>query len=300
MRENFGILFGNLVRKKRVLKAITQGQLAARTIRGDKSRISDIETGKVSNPHPSTVAALVKELNICPHELEECYGPTAGKYRAYSLASAKALCGSYPELQDALDRIEDEFPVPTVPGEYGDDDKWLELLELCADSGGAVTLFDNEIVGYWQCFPVFDETYEAVLRGENVNKSISSNDIRMLRQQGRYSLFFISLFLSDNHRNMATNRLMERSFFDFLRDAAAEGIFIERIVANVTGTIARQICRTLHFQMVKKHPVHKFPEHEGGDPAEIFELVMARDGHRFFLSNRALGKIYSEAGLFEE
>ncbi|KQB96921.1 hypothetical protein AL073_07445 [Loktanella sp. 1ANDIMAR09] len=279
--------------------ALTQGQLAARAIGGDKSRISDIENGKVARPQPGTIRALADVLDVSEDELTACYGPAKSRYVAYSLATARTVCGSYSELQKAIDAIEDEFPVPMELGEYGDDDKWLELLELCADSGGVVALSDGEIVGYWQCFPISDDTYEAVLRGENVNKSITSADIRKLILSGQYSLFFVSLFVSERHRNLATPRLMLQSFFDFLLEAADEGIFFHRIVANVTGIEARQICRDLHFQKVIDHPVHRFPEHAGKDvPAEIFELVMSRDGPRFFASNQNLGRAYSKAGLF--
>jgi len=297
--ENWKI-FGGKIRSLRLAKGWQQDELARRV--GSTVRTVGRWERGATEPNAGNITSLRRELGFSEDEIREAFGVvrTKEKYRAYSLTSARSFYDSYPDLAKALDRVEDEFPVPSLPGEYGTEDKWLELLELCADSGGVVALSDNEIVGFWQCFPIFDAVYDDVLRGENVNKSISRSDIRILMRPGRYSLFFISLFLSDAHRNHSTRRLILENFFQFLRDTAAEGIFFERIAANVTGVEARQICKNLHFQKVINHPIHKYPEHVGRNvPAEIFEMVMERDGCRFLSSDQALAKIYSDAGLFE-
>ena len=290
--------FGAEIRSRRLAEGWQQDELARRV--GSTPRtVGRWERGE-SEPNAGNIISLKRELNFSDDEIRAAFGVirTKGRYRAYSLASAKALCGSYPKLLEALDTIEEEFPVPTVPGEYGTDEKWLELLELCADSGGVVALLDKEIVGYWQCFPITDDLYEDVIMGKNVNKKISSSDIQILMNPGNYRLFFISLFLSDIHRNNSTRTLIRQDFFDFIKECAENGIFFEKIVANITGVEARQICENLDFQKVIDHPVHKYPEHVGKD-AEIFEMVVARNGKRFFSSNPELSKMYAQAGLLE-
>ncbi len=294
MTEESWKKFGAELRKRRFAEGWQQDELARR-VGSTQRTVGRWERGE-SKPNAGNIISLKRELDFSDDEIREAYGVirNKGRYRVYSLSSAKAICGSYGELDETLGNIEDEFPVPTVPGEYGADEKWLELLELCADSGGVVALFDNEIVGYWQCFPVTDEVYDAVLRGENVNKSISSSDIRVLMQPGTYRLFFISLFLSDRHRNFSARSLLLQDFFDFLREAAIEGIFFDKIAANITGIEARQICNNLNFQKVIDHPVHKYPD---GTPSEIFEMVVERDGRRFLSSDATLSNLYSNKGL---
>lgn len=225
---------------------------------------------------------------------------TRGRYSAFSLAAAKDLLGSYQRLDDVLGQIEDEFPVPMEEGEYGDHDKWLDLLELCPDTGGVVALDGKEIVGYWQCLPIHDHVYEEVLKGKNVNKSISTDDIQILWEPGRYSLFFISWFMSDQHRSHVTMRLMRKHFYGFLHDCAKAGIFFRRIVANITGVAARGVCVNRAFKKVIDHPKHKYPERDGKDkPSEVFEMIVSRDGERFFQSDGDVAELYSNNGLFQ-
>jgi len=203
------------------------------------------ENGK-SQPNAGNIISLKRVLNYLSDEtIFEAFGiiRAKGKYRAYSLASAKALCGSYKKLDAELGRIEDEFPVPTVPGEYGTEEKWIELLELCADSGGVVALTNDEIVGYW------------------------------------------------------TRTLILQDFFDFLREVAESEIYFDKIVANITGVEARQICENLNFRKIIDHPIHKYPEHVGR-ASEIFEMDVKKDGERFFASDKELSKLYSNRGLY--
>ena len=70
---SFGVLFGRLVREKRGVEGLSQDGLAARA-ELTKARISDLETGKVDNPHAATVDAICVALNISRDERSACYG----------------------------------------------------------------------------------------------------------------------------------------------------------------------------------------------------------------------------------
>jgi transcriptional regulator with XRE-family HTH domain len=72
--ESFGTRFGRLVRDKRGIEGMSQDQLAANTGL-TKSRVSELETGKVGNPHTKTVDALCVALNISREEREYCHTP---------------------------------------------------------------------------------------------------------------------------------------------------------------------------------------------------------------------------------
>lgn len=67
----FGQVFGQLIRSKRGIEGMTQQALAVAAF-GDeryKTRISELENGKVSKPQTKTIDALVVALNISDEEL---------------------------------------------------------------------------------------------------------------------------------------------------------------------------------------------------------------------------------------
>ena len=71
---SFGACFGALVRKYREMQGISASELAKAAL-GDeakRSRISELETGKVKNPHAKTVDALRLYLNIPQDEIDAC------------------------------------------------------------------------------------------------------------------------------------------------------------------------------------------------------------------------------------
>jgi transcriptional regulator with XRE-family HTH domain len=78
--DRFGVLFGRLVREKRGIEGLSLDDLADKT--GiTKSRLSNLETGKTSNPQARTVDALCVALNILREERAACH-PTAAPSRS--------------------------------------------------------------------------------------------------------------------------------------------------------------------------------------------------------------------------
>jgi transcriptional regulator with XRE-family HTH domain len=71
----FGVRFGRLVRQKRGIEGLSQDDLAQKS-NLTKGRISEIETGKISNPQAKTVDALCVALDISREERAACYGTT--------------------------------------------------------------------------------------------------------------------------------------------------------------------------------------------------------------------------------
>ena len=74
----FGSRFGQLVRIHRGIEGLTQEQLAHLAF-GDvskKSRISDLETGKISSPQQATIDALVVALQLTQDQLRDCRSPS--------------------------------------------------------------------------------------------------------------------------------------------------------------------------------------------------------------------------------
>lgn len=80
--ENFGARFGALIRKYREAQGLSAGELAE-TALGDsakRSRISEIENGKVKRPHARTIDALVGYLVIPQAEVDACRKPIVDDY----------------------------------------------------------------------------------------------------------------------------------------------------------------------------------------------------------------------------
>ncbi|MGB0853732.1 MAG: helix-turn-helix domain-containing protein [Pikeienuella sp.] len=78
--SSFGIRFGALVRERRGVEGMTQQALAIAAF-GDpmrKSRISDLEKGKIANPQQGTVDALAVALNLTADDIAACRDAGAG------------------------------------------------------------------------------------------------------------------------------------------------------------------------------------------------------------------------------
>ena len=72
---NFGQAFGYLIKRYRGIEGLTQQALAVRAFGKEsyKTRISELENGRVENPHQKTIDALVVALNIPQPELDKLF-----------------------------------------------------------------------------------------------------------------------------------------------------------------------------------------------------------------------------------
>lgn len=72
--KSFGELLGVLIKAKRKAQGLTQTQLSedAYETSSKVRRISEIENGLVSNPHPKTIDPIIVALKITDEELEAC------------------------------------------------------------------------------------------------------------------------------------------------------------------------------------------------------------------------------------
>jgi transcriptional regulator with XRE-family HTH domain len=297
--------FGEKLKGLRTAKGSDQYELARR-VGSTATTVGRWENAKTT-PRPYNVIGLKRELGLSEDdfllafEIQPPLPPkSSGPYRACNFASAQERLGSIEAVDEARGEMEDEWPVPEEEGEYGTDEKWLELHRLSPESGGVVMHHDNEIVGYWESLAVRDDTYEAILRGENVNKEIAPDDIVILMVSGTYKMYFVDLFLRKAHTNIVTRRLLTMDFLAFMREAAEAGIFFDRIAANITGVEAKYQCQNLGFRKVTDHQVHKYFDRTGAEvPAEIFELVIGPDAKRLFSFDSKLAELYAAQDFFE-
>lgn len=107
--ESFGEKFGKPVRKYRESEGIDAAELAFRALgsKSKRTRISEIENGKVKKPQAKTVNALVDALDIQQEEVDACRAPIrADAVQATQLEAITAFAQS---LQDKLAKKEAEL-----------------------------------------------------------------------------------------------------------------------------------------------------------------------------------------------
>lgn len=296
------IRLGEEIKLRRKAKGWDQSQLA-RKVGATATTVGRWENAKTT-PRPHHIKSLKRELGFTEDDFLQAFGvrtplPVKNEqYSALSFASAAERLGSFEALDEAQRKIVSEWPLPAEPEEYGTDEKWIELFHLSPESGGVVVHNNDAIVGYWQSLAVCDGMYEKILRGENVNNVISPEDIVILMSPGVYKMYFVDLFLRKFHTNIVTRKLLIQDFLKFLREAAEEGIFFDRIVANITGIDVKRQCEGLGFQHVTYHDVHQYYDRDRSKvAAEIFELVIGPDAERLFSHDSKLSNMYEAKGL---
>ena len=79
---SFGERFGALVKERRELQGLSATELAKAVFEdaSKRSRISELENGKVKNPHATTIAPLAGYLGISEEELKACRNPPANDH----------------------------------------------------------------------------------------------------------------------------------------------------------------------------------------------------------------------------
>ena len=72
-RMSFGEAFGRLIKQKRGVEGLTQQELAVLAFgkEANKTRISELENGRVANPQAKTVDALIIALKISQDEIDQ-------------------------------------------------------------------------------------------------------------------------------------------------------------------------------------------------------------------------------------
>lgn len=73
LAKSFGELFGDLIKARRGIEGLTQQALAVLAFgdEGAKTRISELENGKVARPHAKIVDAIITALDISKNEIDK-------------------------------------------------------------------------------------------------------------------------------------------------------------------------------------------------------------------------------------
>jgi transcriptional regulator with XRE-family HTH domain len=171
----FGVQFGRLIRDKRGIEGLSQDALAEKTDL-TKSRISEIETGKIANPQAKTVDALCVALNISREERAACYAPSVSSLPPSLLERLAAHFGR--DMPDATENELEAFLI-TKANEF--QEMRARLTELAATDARMSELITaaNAAIGEGD----FDTADNLLSAAEDVQ--LQSGTIPALRKQAK-------------------------------------------------------------------------------------------------------------------
>ncbi|WP_454598838.1 helix-turn-helix domain-containing protein [Qipengyuania sp. SM2507] len=117
---SFGQSLGDLIRRKRKAAGLTQLQLSedAYETPSKVRRISELETGKVPNPHSATVDPIILTLKISDEELERCAG-------SFDQSRPSDLNDAFHNARNLIEALARQFEHDNPDAELGELDSFL-------------------------------------------------------------------------------------------------------------------------------------------------------------------------------
>lgn len=119
--ESFGRSLGRLIRRKRKAAGLTQIQLSedAYLTSSKVRRISELESGKVQNPHAATVDPIIAALGISDEELAQCaeFAETA--------AESSDLDDAFQNARNLIEALARQFEHDNPDADFGELDGFL-------------------------------------------------------------------------------------------------------------------------------------------------------------------------------
>ncbi len=209
-------------------------------------------------------------------------------------------------LVKELDELADSFTMPKLEGggnEMGEDKKWAEIFLTSPSTGYVVRNKEKRIVAFWFFIPVYKETYDRIISGENVNETITHNDLDVFDVYlgGDYYIYFVDAFIEVGCENSSkVTELFWGSMLTCLRGLAEtpNNIFIKAIATHASTSRALSFCRNRGFEFREWHKTHKryrndIPGAEPFESTQIFELNIEQQlGSKFFSRDKELQKLY--------
>lgn len=182
-------------------------------------------------------------------------------YRAGSFA--ELIEAGYSEnwlLAEAV-RLERTFPADEIidgfkgSNEMGTVEKWNALTSANAETAFGVVRND-QMIAYWFCLPVKQNTYERAVSGENVNAEIELNDIAFFDFPQDYDFYFVDLYQSSDAPPWVVNKLLLDGFLNLLKSLAENGHFVRRMCTHAYAVETERICEKSGFTYVCDHKHH--------------------------------------------
>lgn len=113
-------------------------------------------------------------------------------------------------------------------------------------------MYEEEIVGYWSCFSLTKERFNAIKNGESFEVNFLANDFVSLDKPGKYNWFCSAICVKEKHRGQGTKVLLSSIYSQF-NDLMNKGIIISEVCAVAFTPEGEQLSNTFGLKLIKKH-----------------------------------------------
>jgi transcriptional regulator with XRE-family HTH domain len=219
------------------------------------------------------------------------------EYQALSFSDYLANFNDVDSLNKEIDDIIANYPIPDIEGnDMGLNEKWKRIFALSSDTGCVLIDRNESIVGFWFFAIVTSNTYEQIIRGENVNKKIEICDIKTLEEPGEYDAYFVDFFIHPSHFSPLAKQILFKGFFALFQELAEIDVYINRLSANITTDLAESFCIHRGFKFLCNHKTHLVDiSVDELEPSKIYELDFTKEfGRTIFRNNTDLEKRYRD------
>ncbi len=245
--KTFGASLGALIKARRKAKGLTQTQLAedAYGSGGKTRRISELESGLVSNPHPKTIDPLISVLGISEDEIEQCAKETGA-------APDADLDRAYREARNLIEAIARQFENDSPDATLADLDaflrekarEWAQLQERIRAIDEPDLRVDNLRASAEAALNqgLFDEVDSLLMDAEEIQQS--SKTLKEVTQQAKLRVLRASTSLLKGDENKAVQLYLSAAEF-FMPFDKYDGIrLLEEIARELYETGRRSLTTT--------------------------------------------------------
>lgn len=156
-------------------------------------------------------------------------------------------------------------------------------------------------VAYWQAISIKDNLYWKAREGLNINKSCDRNDLANFFLPRDHKMYLADVWTRKKYMHTyAINKVMGRSFFEYLLHFALSGHFFSHIITHASSIQSEELCESYKFDFICQHLEHRRYESEQNRniiPTKIYELDLKKKGGEFlsisknFLSTSEVEKL---------
>ncbi len=161
---------------------------------------------------------------------------------------------------------------------------WIQKWSDHPDCSRILINKHDEVCGYWSVVALNDVDFQNMMQGNMLDGELSPDRILSPELPGIYSLYFITICIRLEDRNIHAFKELLESFFDFLEELAKNGSFIKEICANGFTPKGRSLCEGLGMKKVCDHK----------DEGVVYHMtLMPLLSHRLLQRFKALRVYYS-------
>lgn len=141
-------------------------------------------------------------------------------------------------------------------GHIGTRDQWLPVFARNPDTWRALVDAHGAVVAYWQIAALSPARYGLARQGLLHPADLGAEDYEPLTRPGRYQLYFVSVCIAPEWRNLATYWRLFDALFEISEKLARAGVYFEEMAATAHSVDGRQMCVAFGLDFVGLAPDH--------------------------------------------